>query len=203
MDIIEAGFPISSDGDFEAVKAVGRDPHRSSWRAWPGRCRRHRPGLGGAQGARPARIHVFLATSDLHLEYKLRIDRDDLPRRGRARRSATPASADDDVEFSAGGRHPQRPRVPVPGRGGGGRGRRHHDQHARHRRLRHAGRHHGGCSAPSSASATKSSCRRTATTTSAWPWPTRWPRSRPARGRSSAPSTASASGPATPRSKRS
>jgi 2-isopropylmalate synthase len=100
-DIIEAGFPISSDGDFEAVKAVAGVMKTSSVaglaRAVPGDIDRAWEALAGA--ARP-RIHVFLATSDLHLEHKLRIDRATCLVRVRQSvqyaRERTP-----DVEFSA------------------------------------------------------------------------------------------------------
>ena len=58
-------------------------------------------------------------------------------------------------------------------------------------------------SSPASPTPTRPSSARTATTTSGWPSPTRWRRCAPVRGRSSARSTASASAPATPRSKKS
>ena len=101
MDIIEAGFPISSEGDFEAVKAVAAVIETSSVaglaRAVTGDIDRAWEALAGA--ARP-RIHVFLATSDLHLEHKLRIDRATCLARVRQSvryaREHTP-----DVEFSA------------------------------------------------------------------------------------------------------
>ena len=100
-DIIEAGFPISSDGDFEAVKAVAARVRTSSVaglaRAVTGDIDRAWTALAAA--ARP-RIHVFLATSDLHLEHKLRIDRATCVARTRESvryaRERTP-----DVEFSA------------------------------------------------------------------------------------------------------
>jgi 2-isopropylmalate synthase len=76
VDIIEAGFPISSEGDFEAVKAVASTVRHASVaglaRAVSGDIDRAWEALSLA--VRP-RIHVFLATSDLHLEHKLRIDR--------------------------------------------------------------------------------------------------------------------------------
>ena len=76
VDIIEAGFPISSDGDFEAVKAIAGAVRRpiiaGLARAIPADIDRAWAALSGA--ARP-RIHVFLATSDIHLEHKLRITR--------------------------------------------------------------------------------------------------------------------------------
>jgi 2-isopropylmalate synthase len=77
VDIIEAGFPISSDGDFEAVKTIANAVRRpiiaGLARAIPADIDRAWAALQGA--ARP-RIHVFLATSDIHLEHKLRITRE-------------------------------------------------------------------------------------------------------------------------------
>jgi 2-isopropylmalate synthase len=76
VDIIEAGFPISSDGDFEAVRAIAGSVRRpiiaGLARAIPADIDRAWAAL--SQAARP-RIHVFLATSDIHLEHKLRITR--------------------------------------------------------------------------------------------------------------------------------
>jgi len=100
-DIIEAGFPVSSRGDFDAVRAVAAALRRSSVaglaRAVPGDIDQAWAALSGAR--RP-RIHVFLATSDLHLQHKLRIDRATCLARTREAvryaRERTP-----DVEFSA------------------------------------------------------------------------------------------------------
>src|SRR5690349_19502058 len=101
VDIIEAGFPIASDGDFAAVRAVCSDLHRPTIaalaRAVPADVERAASALERAH--RP-RIHVFLATSDLHLRDKLRIDR------ARCLEQAAGAVAFartfvDDVEFSA------------------------------------------------------------------------------------------------------
>src|SRR5918993_2547547 len=76
VDIIEAGFPISSDGDFEAVRTIAGVVRRpiiaGLARAIPADIDRAWAAL--SQAARP-RIHVFLATSDIHLEHKLRITR--------------------------------------------------------------------------------------------------------------------------------
>ena len=77
VDIIEAGFPIASDGDFEAVKAIAAVVRRP---IIAGLARACRPDIERAwealkEAAHP-RIHVFLATSDIHLQYKLRITRD-------------------------------------------------------------------------------------------------------------------------------
>jgi 2-isopropylmalate synthase len=76
VDIIEAGFPVASAGDFDAVRAVAESVRRPTIaalaRAVPADIERAWDAL---RPAARARIHVFLATSDLHLECKLRIDR--------------------------------------------------------------------------------------------------------------------------------
>jgi 2-isopropylmalate synthase len=78
VDVIEAGFPIASQGDFEAVRAVAREI-RSSKVAGLARARREdiEAALGALESAAKPRVHVFLATSDLHLKYKLRISREE------------------------------------------------------------------------------------------------------------------------------
>jgi 2-isopropylmalate synthase len=101
VDIIEAGFPIASDADAEAVRTISthvrgpviaalarchsKDVERAAWALSP---------------APRRRIHVFIATSDLHLERKLRISRDECLRIAmaavRLARNHT-----DDVQFSA------------------------------------------------------------------------------------------------------
>ncbi|MDP2054082.1 MAG: 2-isopropylmalate synthase [Acidobacteriota bacterium] len=101
VDIIEAGFPISSDGDFEAVKtiagAVRRPIIAGLARAIPADIDRAWAALAGA--ARP-RIHVFLATSDIHLEHKLRISREQCLEQIKSSVAHARALCDD-VEFSA------------------------------------------------------------------------------------------------------
>ncbi len=100
VDVIEAGFPIASDGDFESVKAIASVVRRP---IIAGLARACRPDIERAwealkHAARP-RIHVFLATSDIHLTYKLRITRDQCVEQAReAIRFAK--SLCDDVEFS-------------------------------------------------------------------------------------------------------
>ena len=82
VDIIEAGFPIASPGDFEAVQMIAREVHG------PGHLRpgtlqhgRHRPRLGGLAGCPRPRIHVFLATSPIHRQFKLHMEKDEMLRR--------------------------------------------------------------------------------------------------------------------------
>jgi 2-isopropylmalate synthase len=76
VDIIEAGFPIASEGDFAAVQAIAATIRRPILAGLARACatdiERAWQALKGA--ARP-RIHVFLATSDIHLQYKLKISR--------------------------------------------------------------------------------------------------------------------------------
>ena len=143
VDVIEAGFPIASPGDFEAVQADRRGgpgrqgrgplPRPRRWTSRP-RARRSRA------RAHPV-IHTFLATSGIHLKWKLKItpgggaasrrsracgSRARFCRRGRvlgrgrlAHRLRLPAARCSRPCFEAGARTPQRPR---------------------HRRLRAAGR---------------------------------------------------------------
>src|SRR6201993_3799839 len=71
VDILEAGFAISSDGDFEAIETIAREVHgpviASLARARRGDIERAAQAL---ESAERSRIHIFLASSDLHLEYK-------------------------------------------------------------------------------------------------------------------------------------
>jgi 2-isopropylmalate synthase len=77
VDIIEAGFSIASPADFEGVRAVSREVKRPIIAALA-RCRRQdiEQAALSLEDAERARIHTFLATSDLHLERKLRITRE-------------------------------------------------------------------------------------------------------------------------------
>ena len=78
VDVIEAGFPIASKGDFEAVKAVAREVRGSTVAALARATRGDIEAvLGAVEGAAKPRVHIVLATSDLHLKYKLRITREE------------------------------------------------------------------------------------------------------------------------------
>jgi 2-isopropylmalate synthase len=100
VDVIEAGFPISSPGDFEAVKTIARELHTSSVcalshanadaidRAWE-----------AIKNAKKPRIHIFLSASDIHLAHQLKKTREEILELSRnmvmrARKYL------DDVEFS-------------------------------------------------------------------------------------------------------
>jgi 2-isopropylmalate synthase len=100
VDVIEAGFPIASEGDFESVKAIAQTVRRP---IIAGLARACRPDIERAwqalkNAARP-RVHVFLATSDIHLQYKLRITRDQCVTQAREAIQLA-KSLCDDVEFS-------------------------------------------------------------------------------------------------------
>src|SRR5881409_3623115 len=74
VDVIEAGFPASSNGDFEAVKAVAGVIRDSTV---AGLCRANdrdiQRGIDALKTAKSGRIHIFIATSALHMEKKLRM----------------------------------------------------------------------------------------------------------------------------------
>ena len=78
VDIIESGFPIASAGDLEGVRAVVREI-RSMTVAALARAKREDidAALEGLKGAANPRLHTFLATSDLHLQAKLRMTREE------------------------------------------------------------------------------------------------------------------------------
>jgi 2-isopropylmalate synthase len=100
VDMIEAGFPVASTGDFEAVQRVSR-AMRSASVAALARCRREDISLAwnAVRDARHPRIHAFLATSDIHLACKLKITREDALRQvGECVQFAR--SLCEDVEFS-------------------------------------------------------------------------------------------------------
>ncbi|MFM8217704.1 MAG: 2-isopropylmalate synthase, partial [Planctomycetaceae bacterium] len=102
VDVIEAGFPIASPGDFEAVQAVARQfGSKGTTICGLARCRDEDIDRAGAalQPASNRRIHVFLATSAIHREFKLKMGKEEILKRTvagvkRARQYV------DDVEFS-------------------------------------------------------------------------------------------------------
>src|ERR1700722_11375421 len=100
VDILEAGFAIASPGDFAAINSVCREV-RGPRIASLARTRKEDilAAARSLEGADRARIHVFLASSDIHLEHKLKISRAEaLEQAGTAVRLAR--SYVDDVEFS-------------------------------------------------------------------------------------------------------
>jgi len=100
VDVLEAGFAIASDGDFNAVRTIAREV-KGTRIASLARCKREDI-EAAARAVEPAasnRIHVFLASSDLHLEAKLKITREQaLEQAAEAVRLSR--TFVDDVEFS-------------------------------------------------------------------------------------------------------
>lgn len=100
VDVIEAGFPAASPGDFEAVREIAR---RSKGVTIAGLARANVKDIErAAQAVKDAelpRIHTFIATSDIHLQHKLRMTRDEVLEQVRAM-VALSRSFVSDVEFS-------------------------------------------------------------------------------------------------------
>ena len=100
VDVIEAGFPITSPGDFESVQAIAREVEGP---VICGLARTSSQDIEAAWNAvkdseRP-RIHTFIATSDIHIERKLQTTREDV--KGQVRAAVAQAREyTDDVEFS-------------------------------------------------------------------------------------------------------
>jgi 2-isopropylmalate synthase len=100
VDIIEAGFPIASPGDFDAVQAIAREVHG------PVICGLARTGFQdidaawhAVQDSERPRIHTFISTSDIHIKHQLQTTREDV--KGQAKAAVAHARQYcDDVEFS-------------------------------------------------------------------------------------------------------
>lgn len=100
VDVIEAGFPITSPGDFEAVQAIARTVEG------PVICGLARAQKGDIDAAWEAvrdserpRIHTFISTSDIHIEHQMRNTREDV-RAGARAAVAHARSLCEDIEFS-------------------------------------------------------------------------------------------------------
>jgi 2-isopropylmalate synthase len=100
VDVIEAGFPISSPGDFEAVRLIAKEVRKP---VICGLARAHPKDVDRAweaikEAAYP-RIHVFLSSSDIHLGYQLKKSRDEVLRTA-TEMVARAKKYTDDIEFS-------------------------------------------------------------------------------------------------------
>src|SRR5437764_1499637 len=100
VDVIEAGFPIASPGDFQAVQGIAREVHGP---VIAGLARAHAADIErAAEAVRDAerpRVHTFISTSDIHIKYQLQSTREDVL--GQARAAVAHARAlVEDVEFS-------------------------------------------------------------------------------------------------------
>src|SRR5438132_13365391 len=77
VDVIEAGFPAASPGDFEAVQRIARETRGVAVAALA-RCKEGDPqrAVEAIRVAERPHLHVFISTSDIHLQHQLRISRD-------------------------------------------------------------------------------------------------------------------------------
>jgi 2-isopropylmalate synthase len=105
VDVIEAGFPAASDGDFEAVRRIAQETKGGIAVAALARCRDGDPqrAIEAIRVAERPHLHVFIATSDIHLKHKLRIDRDTAVREAVkwVRYGRDVLGRDAEIEFSA------------------------------------------------------------------------------------------------------
>jgi 2-isopropylmalate synthase len=100
VDVLEAGFAIASEGDFNAVRTIAREV-KGTRIASLARCKREdiEAAARAVEPAASKRIHVFLASSDLHLEAKLKITREQALEQA-AESVHLARTFADDVEFS-------------------------------------------------------------------------------------------------------
>ncbi len=101
VDVIEAGFPIASPGDFEAVRAIAAEIEGPTI-AGLARCQKNDIDRAweALKEAASSRIHVFLATSAIHREFKLRMAKEEIIRKTREG-VAYARSLCSNIEFSA------------------------------------------------------------------------------------------------------
>jgi 2-isopropylmalate synthase len=104
VDVIEAGFPAASPGDFEAVRRIAQEAKDVAVAALA-RCREGDPqrAIDAIKVTERPHLHVFIATSDIHLKHKLRLSRDEaLAEAVRwVRHGREQLGRDAEIEFSA------------------------------------------------------------------------------------------------------
>ena len=138
VDVIEAGFPITSEGDFQAVSEIA---HRSKNAVIAGLSRAHPKDIDrcaeAVKFAKRGRVRTVIATSPLHMRVKLNMTPEQVVELSIA--NVTRARNHiDDVEWSA--EDGTRSEMDfLPHRRGRDQGRRHHGEHSRHGRLHGAG----------------------------------------------------------------
>ncbi len=103
VDVIEAGFPITSPGDFEAVQTIAQEVVDPAPPIVAGLARTHVADIDAAweavRDAERPRIHTFISTSDIHIVHQLQTTREDV--KGQARAAVAHAKSYlEDVEFS-------------------------------------------------------------------------------------------------------
>lgn len=101
VDVIEAGFPIASEGDFNTIREIGKQV-KSCKIAALARTKQEdiRKAAESLEHAVKPRIHTFIATSDIHMKYKLRLDREEVLEAA-VKGVELAKSYCDEVEFSA------------------------------------------------------------------------------------------------------
>lgn len=103
VDVIEAGFPASSPGDFDAVQRIARETRGPAVAALA-RCRDGDPqrAVEAIRVAEQPHLHLFIATSDIHLKHKLRMTRDEMLRSAVewVRYGRRELGSDAEIEFS-------------------------------------------------------------------------------------------------------
>lgn len=107
VDIIEAGFPASSDADFEALKLIAHEVGRPDSDFVPvicglARCNNRdiERAWEAVKYAKKPRIHTFIATSEIHMTYKLKKTPEEVIEKARSMVAYARSLGCDDVEFS-------------------------------------------------------------------------------------------------------
>ncbi|XP_051149729.1 2-isopropylmalate synthase A-like isoform X2 [Andrographis paniculata] len=107
VDIIEAGFPASSDADFDAVRLIAQEVGNAECDHVPvicGLARCNKRDIDRAweavKGANKPRIHTFIATSEIHMTYKLKMSPEQVIDKARSMVAYARSLGCDDVEFS-------------------------------------------------------------------------------------------------------
>ena len=136
VDIIEAGFPIASEGDFAAVKKIAEQSQRARIAGLARSVKRDIDRV--AEAVAPAgdrgRIHLFLATSAIHREFKFGKAKDEILKIA-VEHVAYAKSLCQDIEFSPRGRQPYGTRIFGRRGAGSDRGGRNHSQYSGYRWL--------------------------------------------------------------------
>lgn len=109
VDIIEAGFPASSEADLEAVKLIAKEVGNGVYEEGYvpvicGLARCNKKDIDKAweavKYAKKPRIHTFIATSEIHMNYKLKMSRDQVVEKARSMVAYARSIGCEDVEFS-------------------------------------------------------------------------------------------------------
>ena len=101
VDVLEAGFPAASEGDFEAVSSIAGKLKNTEVAALARTSKKDIDSAWGAiRNAAKPRIHTFIATSDIHMDYKLKMTRDEVVKKA-VEAVKYAGSLTDNIEFSA------------------------------------------------------------------------------------------------------